>query len=65
MTAFTGDIQILLYTEEENFSVCRDFYQTLLGQKPYYSWNESAQDCGLVAVQSAYSVRHMTERPAL
>ena len=32
MTAFTGDIQILLYTEEENFSVCRDFYQTLLGQ---------------------------------
>ncbi len=46
MTAFTGDIQILLYTEEENFSVCRDFYQTLLGQKPYYSWNESAQDCG-------------------
>ena len=44
MTAFTGDIQILLYTEEENFSVCRDFYQTLLGQKPYYSWNESAQD---------------------
>ena len=34
MTAFTGDIQILLYTEEENFSVCRDFYQTLLGQKP-------------------------------
>ena len=68
MTAFTGDIQILLYTEEENFSVCRDFYQTLLGQKPYYSWNESAQDCGAkfraVAVQSAYSVRHMTERPA-
>lgn len=66
MTAFTGDIQILLYTEEENFSVCRDFYQTLLGQKPYYSWNESAQDCGakfrLVAVQSSYSVRHMTER---
>ena len=46
MTAFTGDIQILLYTEEENFSVCRDFYQTLLGQKPYYSWHESAQDCG-------------------
>ena len=46
MTAFTGDIQTLLYTEEENFSVCRDFYQTLLGQKPYYSWNESAQDCG-------------------
>ena len=32
MTAFTGDIQILLYTEEEKFSVCRDFYQTLLGQ---------------------------------
>ena len=30
MTAFTGDIQILLYTEEENFSVCRDFYQTIL-----------------------------------
>ena len=38
MTAFTGDIQILLYTEEEDFSACRDFYQTLLGQKPYYSW---------------------------
>ena len=28
MTAFTGDIQILLYTEEENFSVCRDVDQT-------------------------------------
>ena len=46
MTAFTGDIQILLYTEEENFSVCRDFYQTLLGQEPYYSWNEGTQDRG-------------------
>ena len=50
MTAFTGDIQILLYTEEENFSVCRDFYQTLLGQKPYYSWNESAQDLSLIHI---------------
>lgn len=37
MTAFTGDIQILLYTEEVDFSACRDFYQTLLGQEPYYS----------------------------
>ena len=46
MTAFTGDIQILLYTEEENYSVCRDFYQTLLGQEPYYSWNEGTQDRG-------------------
>ena len=46
MTAFTGDIQILLYTEEENFSVCRDFYQTLLGQEPYYSWDEGTQDRG-------------------
>ena len=69
MTAFTGDIQILLYTEEENFSVCRDFYQTLLGQKPYTVGTKArriaAQSSGLVAVQSAYSVRHMTERPAL
>ena len=24
MTAFTGDIQILLYTEEVDFSACRD-----------------------------------------
>ena len=32
MTAFTGDIQILLYTEEVDFSACRDFYQTLLCQ---------------------------------
>ena len=68
MTAFTGDIQILLYTEEENFSVCRDFYQTLdrshitVGTK---ARRIAAQSSGLVAVQSAYSVRHMTERPAL
>ena len=34
MTAFTGDIQILLYTEELDFSGCRDFYQTLLAQEP-------------------------------
>ena len=46
MTAFTGDIQILLYTEEVDFSACRDFYQTLLGQEPYYSWNEGTQDRG-------------------
>ena len=69
MTAFTGDIQILLYTEEENFSVCRDFYQTLLGQEPYYSGTKerriAAQNSGPAAAQSAYSVRHMTERPAL
>ena len=69
MTAFTGDIQILLYTEEENFSVCRDFYQTLLGQKHITVGTKArriaAQSSGLVAVQSAYSVRHMTERPAL
>ena len=46
MRPFTGDIQILLYTEEEKFSTCRDFYQTLLRQEPYYSWNEGTQDCG-------------------
>ena len=46
MRPFTGDIQILLYTEEEKFSACRDFYQTLLRQEPYYSWNEGTQDCG-------------------
>lgn len=46
MTAFTGDIQILLYTEEVDFSACRDFYQTLLGQEPYYSWDEGTQDRG-------------------
>ena len=46
MTAFTGDIQILLYTEEVDFSACRDFYQTLLGQEPYSSWNEGTQDRG-------------------
>ena len=45
MRPFTGDIQILLYTEEEKFSACRDFYQTLLRQEPYYSWNEG--DAGL------------------
>lgn len=43
MTAFTGDIQILLYTEEVDFSACRDFYQTLLGQEPYYSWNAGSR----------------------
>ena len=64
MTAFTGDIQILLYTEEENFSVCRDFYQShiTVGTK---ARRIAAQSSGLAAVQSAYSVRHMTERPAL
>ena len=50
MTAFTGDIQILLYTEEVDFSACRDFYQTLLGQEPYYSWDEGTQDRGAISV---------------
>ena len=44
--AFTGDIQILLYTDEMKFSVCRDFYRSLLGQEPYYTWDENPQDCG-------------------
>ena len=44
--AFQGDIQILLYTEEETFSRCRDFYRVLLRQEPYYTWDENPQDCG-------------------
>ena len=68
MTAFTGDIQILLYTEEENFSAetsikrCSDRSHITVGTK---ARRIAAQSSGLVAVQSAYSVRHMTERPAL
>ena len=69
MTAFTGDIQILLYTEEETFlsaetsiKRCSDRSHITVGTK---ARRIAAQSSGLVAVQSAYSVRHMTERPAL
>ena len=69
MTAFTGDIQILLYTEEENFSVCRDSIKRCSDRSHITVGTKArriaAQSSGLVAVQSAYSVRHMTERPAL
>ena len=62
MTAFTGDIQILLYTEEEtSIKRCSDRSHITVGTK---ARRIAAQSSGLVAVQSAYSVRHMTERPA-
>ena len=54
MTAFTGDIQILLYTEEENFSVCRDFYQTLLGQSTF-RLGRGIQECQIASSEEAVS----------
>lgn len=46
MSDFTGDLQILLYTEPEQFAACRDFYRAVLTDEPYYSWDEGPRDCG-------------------
>ena len=69
MTAFTGDIQILLYTEEENFlsaetsiKRCSDRSHITVGTK---ARRIAAQSSGLVAVQSAYSVRHNDRKTGL
>ena len=46
MGAFTGDLQVLLYTTAEQFAPCRDFYAALLEASPYYTWDEGPEDCG-------------------
>lgn len=46
MGIFKGDLQILLYTKETEFVACREFYQVVLGQEPYYTWDESISDRG-------------------
>lgn len=46
MGAFTGDLQILLYTPAAQFDACRSFYESVLEVTPYYTWNEGPEDCG-------------------
>ena len=46
MGQFTGDLQILLYTTKEQFMPCCAFYELLLEESPYYTWDEGPDDCG-------------------
>lgn len=69
MTAFTGDIQILLYTEEVDFPPAGTSIKRCSARSRITAGTKerriAAQNSGPAAAQSAYSVRHMTERPAL
>ena len=46
MGIWKGDLQVLLYTKEDGFALCRDFCQAVLEQEPYYTWDEGPNDRG-------------------
>ena len=41
------DFQLLLYVSQEQYEICRRFYEQVFSVQPFYGWDEVSEDRGV------------------